>query len=222
MNPERFERIKRVLGRRQPDLTVFMEQVNKSHNFSAIVRNCDAVGALEVHGVFPAKGVELSHHTSAGTTKWVEVRRHADVQAGALHLKDQGFLLLAAHPAPDATDFREVDYTRKVAVLVGAELDGLSPEGLAFADERVVIPMAGMARSLNVSVATALILFEASRQREAAGMYEESRLQPEAQEKLLFEWCHPELADFFKRKGLPYPPLSDDGNALVEPGFNLK
>ncbi len=221
MNPDRFQRIKRVLARRQPDLTVLMEHVNKSHNFSAIVRNCDAVGVLEVHGVFPKKGVELSHHTSAGTTRWVQVRKHPGVDAGARYLKEQGFLLLAAHPSPDATDYREIDYTRKLAIMVGAELDGLSPEGLALADRKVAIPMAGMARSLNVSVATALLLFEASRQREAAGMYEESRLPRGEYEKILFEWCHPELASFFRRKQAPYPPLSEDGEALVEPGFNL-
>ncbi|MGW8266574.1 MAG: tRNA (guanosine(18)-2'-O)-methyltransferase TrmH [Longimicrobiales bacterium] len=221
MNPKRFRRIRRVLTRRQPDLTVLMERVNKSHNFSAILRNCDAVGILEAHAVFPERGVAVSKHASAGTAKWVGVWRHKSVGAGISRLKESGFRVLAAHPSPDAVDYRDVDYSRKVAILVGAELDGLSPEGLAGADERVLIPMAGMARSLNVSVATALILFEAYRQRKAAGMYETSRLPPETFQKLLFEWCHPELADFFQRRGLPYPPLSEDGEALVDPGFNL-
>ena len=221
MNPDRFERIKRVLARRQPDLTVLMEHVNKTHNLSAIVRNGDAVGVLEVHAVYPEKGPDVSPHASAGTSKWIEIRRHPSVEASVRHLRDNGFLLLAAHPSAEATDYREVDYTRKVAVMVGAELDGLSPKGLALADEAVAIPMAGMVRSLNVSVATALILFEAFRQREAAGMYEASRLSPDRFEKVLFEWCHPELADFFERNDLPYPPLSDEGEALVEPGFNL-
>lgn len=221
MNPERFRRIRRVLTRRQPDLTVLMERVNKSHNFSAILRNCDAVGVLEAHAVFPEGGVAVSKHTSAGTSKWVGVRRHRSVEAGISHLKEAGFRVLAAHPSPEAVDYREVDYSRKVVILVGAELDGISPEGLARADERVLIPMAGMARSLNVSVATALILFEAYRQRKTAGMYQTSRLPPEAFQKLLFEWCHPELADLFRKRALPYPPLSEEGEAMVDPGFNL-
>lgn len=221
MNPRRFRRIQRVLTRRQPDLTVLMEQVNKSHNFSAIVRNCDAVGVLEAHAVFSEGGVDLSNHTSAGTSKWIRVHRHRDVAAAVDTLHRQGFRVLAAHPGDEAVDFREMDYTRKVAVMVGAELEGISPEGLALADETLVIPMAGMVRSLNVSVATALILYEAYRQRRAAGMYRESRLPEEDFQRLLFEWCHPELANFFRRRGEPYPPLSDDGEALVDPGFNL-
>jgi tRNA (guanosine-2'-O-)-methyltransferase len=221
MNPGRFERIRAVLNRRQPDLTVLMEQVNKRHNFSAIIRNCDAVGVLEAHAVFPEKGVDLSAHTSAGTAKWVRVHRHPNVEQAVARLRIDGFRVLVAHPGEGAQDYREVDFTRKVAVMVGAELDGISAEGLELADERIAIPMAGMVRSLNVSVATALILFEAFRQREAAGMYRESRL-PEARfRQTLFEWCYPELAAFFREKGRPYPPLSEGGEALTEPGFNL-
>jgi tRNA (guanosine-2'-O-)-methyltransferase len=221
LNPKRFRRIRRVLGRRQPDLTVLMEQVHKTHNFSAIIRNCDAVGVLEAHAVFPEKGVGVSDHTSAGTTKWIKVSRHRGVKEAARLLHSSGFQILAAHPSEGAVDFRKVDYTRKVAIMVGAELEGISPEGLALADETIVIPMAGMVRSLNVSVATALILYEAFRQRQAAGMYEESRLAPEHFQRLLFEWTHPDLAEFFKRRGEPYPPLSEEGEALVDPGFNL-
>lgn len=221
MNPKRFRRIRRVLGRRQPDLTVLMEQVNKTHNLSAIVRNCDAVGILEAHAVFLKSRAGVSRHASAGTSKWVKVRRHRSVREGVNHLRERGFLVLAAHPSAEALDYREVDYSRKIALMVGAELDGISPEGLALADGLVTIPMAGMARSLNVSVATALILFEAYRQRQAAGMYDECRIPPEEFRELLFEWCHPDLAAFFTERALPYPPLSEDGEALVEPGFNL-
>lgn len=221
MNPRRFRRIQRVLSRRQPDLTVLMEQVNKTHNFSAIVRNCDAVGVLQAHAVFPEKGVDLSNHTSAGTSKWIRVHRHRDVEAAVGALHREGFRVLAAHPGDTALDFRQVDYTRKVAVMVGAELEGISGQGLALADETVAIPMAGMVRSLNVSVATALILYEAYRQRREAGMYRQSRLSGEQYERLLFEWCHPELAAFFRKRGESYPPLSDEGEPLVDPGFNL-
>lgn len=218
MNRRRFQRIRRVLLRRQPDLTVLMEQVNKPHNFAAILRNCDAVGVLEAHVVLPEKEMKLSNHTSAGTAKWVAVRNHTHVKAAAGHLRSRGFKILAAHPSPEAVDYRRVDLTRPVALMVGAELEGLSEEGLALADQQVVIPMVGMVRSLNVSVATALLLFEAKRQREEAGLYTTSRL-PEAQfRRILFEWCHPELAALLRRKDRPYPPLSLEGEPLLEPG----
>ncbi|GAM65218.1 tRNA (guanosine(18)-2'-O)-methyltransferase [Vibrio ishigakensis] len=70
-----------------------------------------------------------------------------------------------------------------------------------------------MVQSLNVSVASALILFEAQRQRQLKGMYdnEESSLSKETIHRILFERGHPVLAKVAKRKGLAYPPLDEDG-----------
>ena len=211
MNPERFSKLTSALRRRQPDLTVLMERVHKSHNLSAILRNCDAVGVLEAHAVPPPEGLDIHGHTSAGTSKWVKVVRHATTRDAVETLKGLGFHVLAAHSGPDATDFRAVDYTRPTAIMMGAELLGLSEEGLALADEHVVIPMVGMAHSFNVSVATAILLFEAFRQRQAAGMYDASRLDETEFERILFEWAYPRVARHYRERGTPYPPLSPDG-----------
>ncbi|RMH15481.1 MAG: tRNA (guanosine(18)-2'-O)-methyltransferase TrmH [Gemmatimonadetes bacterium] len=212
--PERFRRLRTTLARRQPDLTVLMEHVHKAHNLSAILRNADAVGVFEAHAVPTDGGLDISFHTSAGTAKWVPVRRHADTGAALTHLRERGFRVLAAHPGVGARDYRDVDYTEPVAVMVGAELHGLSAEALAGADERIVIPMRGMVQSLNVSVATALVLFEAARQREAAGFYDSPRLDPETFERTLFEWAHPRRARELRATGAPYPPLDEDGRIL--------
>jgi len=211
MRPERFRRLRGVLARRQPDLTVLMDRVNKAHNFSAILRNCDAVGVLEAHVVPPDEGLDLHHGTSAGTTKWVWVRRHETVSAAGRHLRGRGFRIVAAHPSEDAADYREVDYTAPVALVLGAELAGVSREGLALADRCVRIPMRGMVHSLNVSVAASLLLFEAQRQREAAEMYGASRLPPDEFERRLFEWAYPSLAAKRRLAGRPYPRLAEDG-----------
>lgn len=218
MSRRRYQRLKAVLNRRQPDLTVLMEHVNKPHNFSAILRNCDSVGVLAAHVVPPKTGVPLSNHASAGASKWIQVQEHPTVHEAVQRLHEGGFRVLAAHPSPEAVDYREIDFIPPVAIMVGAELEGISEEGLALADETVVIPMAGMAKSLNVSVATALILFEAFRQRTAAGLYESSRLDGERYQKLLFEWMHPDLARVLRGKRLPYPPLDEDGEAILERG----
>lgn len=216
MRPERFQRLRAVLTRRQPDLTVLMDQVNKSHNFSAILRNCDAAGVLEAHVVPPDGGLDVHHGTSAGTKKWVRVHHHASAPDAIDHLKGQGFHVVAAHPAADAADYRELDYTRPTAVVMGAELHGVSEEGLRLADGTVKIPMQGMVRSLNVSVATALILFEARRQREAAGLYDASRLDPDDFRARLFEWAYPSLARARRDEGRPYPALTEDGEIVRE------
>jgi tRNA (guanosine-2'-O-)-methyltransferase len=215
IRPERFRRIRKVLDRRQPDLTVLMERVNKSHNFSAILRNCDAVGVLEAHAVPPEHGLDLHAETSGGTAKWIRVHRHPDGPTAIRTLQGRGFQVVAAHPGPEAMDFRRVDFTRPTALLMGAELFGVSDEALELADVTAIIPMMGMVRSLNVSVATALLLYEAMRQREAAGMYAPpSRLPRDRYRETLFEWAYPELAPRFRERGLSYPPLGGDGEIL--------
>ena len=214
MRPERFHRLKDVLTRRQPDLTVLMEHVHKSHNFSAILRNCDAAGVLEAHAVPPERGLDLHHGTSAGTKKWVRVRLHRDIGEAMSHLHEEGFTVLAAHPAREAMDYREIDFTRPTAIMVGAELHGVSDHGLALADRHVVIPMVGMVHSLNVSVATAVLLYEAMRQRQAAGMYDASRMDEEAFRRTLFEWAHPSVAALCREAGRSYPGLGPDGEIL--------
>jgi len=214
VNPERFRRIRAALDRRQPDLTVLMERVNKPHNFSAILRNCDAVGVLQANVVLPEKEIDLHHHTSGGTKRWVQVRVHKTVESAAEALKASGFRILAAHPTEKALDYRQVDFTRPVAFMVGAELDGLSEAGLSLADEAVQIPMLGMVHSLNVSVATALLLYEALRQRQAAGLYDESRLEEGEYHRLLFEASYPEIAQVLRSRNEPYPDLSPEGEFL--------
>ncbi len=211
MGSKRYQRLKEVLERRQPDLTVLMERVNKPHNFSAILRNCDAVGILEVHVVPPDTGLRLHNHASGGTARWVGVHHHEDGPSAIRVLRETGYQVLAADPGSGAVDFREPDYTAPTVLLMGAELYGLSDGALREADATIQIPMLGLARSLNVSVATALILYEAYRQRAAAGLYDKSRLDPEHRRNLLFEWTHPELARCLRERGEAYPELDSEG-----------
>ncbi|RIH85633.1 tRNA (guanosine(18)-2'-O)-methyltransferase [Meiothermus luteus] len=188
-----------VLDKRQPDLTVLMERVHKPHNFSAILRSCDAVGVLEAHAVPPKHGLpeveeglqlEGKTHleTSGSAVKWVALRVHEDTLSALTHLKAQGFQVLAAHLSEQAVDYREADYTRPTCILLGTEKWGVSPEAAALSDGHVRIPMLGMVQSLNVSVAAAVILFEAQRQRLRAGFYDQVRLAPEQYEAVLQEW----------------------------------
>ncbi len=214
MTPKRYAKLRSVLDRRQPDLTVLLDNVHKPHNFSAIVRSCDAVGAFEAHAVWPDPKLKPNHMSSGGTGKWVRVRVHPDLDTAVSVLRENGLQIVAAHPDEDALDFRQVDYTRPSAILLGAELDGVSDAGLRHADVRVAVPMAGMVESLNVSVAAAILLFEAQRQREAAGLYDHSRLDAEIYARTLFEWCHPQVAAHCRRNNRPYPALDENGDIL--------
>lgn len=193
MTPERERRIRDVLARRQPDLTVVMDQVHKPHNLAAISRTCDAVGVHELHGVpLPGHAARLHRDKAAsGAGKWLPLCKHADIGAAYTYLRERGFRLYVAHECDDAVDYRDIDYTLPTAIVVGAELDGVSEAAIAGADAAVSIPMRGMTRSLNVSVATAVILYEAHRQRDAAGYYDSRRLPDDAYEAMYGEWTAP-------------------------------
>jgi tRNA (guanosine-2'-O-)-methyltransferase len=217
VTPERFAKLRRTLLSRQPDLTVVADSVNKSHNVSAILRTADAVGVYRIHAVADT-GVMRRHHMIAGGAKrWVDVVLHPTIEAALAVLHADGWQLLAAHASGRARDYRELDYTHKVAVMVGAELIGLSSAAIEQADEHIAIPMRGLGTSLNVSVATAVILMEAERQRAAAGLYEECRLDPADFERTLFEWCYPEIAERCRHHGLEYPALKEDGSLTSNP-----
>ncbi len=179
-----------MLARRQPDLAVIAEHVHKPHNLSAVLRSCDAVGIGTVHAVKPTGGVPTYSATSASADKWVEVLVHAGVDGAAAAVRRWGAKVYAAHLSPAAVDYREVDYTVPCALLLGNEREGVSPEAAELADAHVIIPMLGMVQSLNVSVAAAVVLFEAQRQRLAAGLYAAPRLPPDELAALEQRWLH--------------------------------
>ena len=194
---------------------MLLDNVHKPHNLSAILRTCDAVGVWEAHAVWPdaqRRRLRLSNAVAGGSGKWVPTRAHDGIDAAVETLRGRGFAVLAAHLSDEAVDFRTLDYTRPVCFLMGAELFGVSDRAAALADRHVVIPMQGMAASLNVSVAAATLLFEAQRQRLAAGLYDRSRLDPEVYERRLFEWAWPRVAVHCRRKGLAYPALDAAGD----------
>ena len=211
MTPERFEKLRDALRRRQPDLTVLVDGVNKTHNVSAILRTADAVGIPRVHAISDNPTLRRHHMIAGGAKQWVDVVLHRSIEAAIDELTQDGWQLISTHPTANARDFREVDYTGKIGLMIGAELRGLSPAAVAAAHVHVRIPMQGLGASLNASVAAAVILFEAERQRRAAGLYDHSRLDPQALERTLFEWAYPEIAALCRKRGTPYPALTADG-----------
>jgi tRNA (guanosine-2'-O-)-methyltransferase len=211
--PRRFERLKAVLDRRMGDLSVLLEQVDKPHNLSAILRSCDAVGVLEAHVVSMAGRLPTLNSTAKGSEKWVALHRHNNTLEVMGQLKDRGFRLYGTHLSTDAIDYRQCDFTGPTAFVLGAEKWGLSAETSALVDQAIVIPMIGMVQSLNVSVATATLLFEALRQREAAGLVptQGEGIPAGRYDSLLFEWAYPQVAAWCQREGRPYPALDAEG-----------
>ncbi len=216
MTPERFQKLQETLSRRQPDLTLLADEVHKAHNLAAIIRTCDAVGIPEVHICNPDIRERQLRGRSMGSNRWVDVQQHDNTVEAGKALKAKGFKVYAAHFSDKARLYHELDYTTPCALLMGSELRGVSPEAAELADEHVIIPMQGMVQSFNVSVAAAIILMEAQRQRQAAGLYDQKRMPADIYKDTLFRWAYPELTRYCDDRQLPYPPLGEQGQ-LIDP-----
>ena len=217
MTPERYQKLKQTLDRRQPDLTVLAEQIHKPRNIAALVRTGDAVGMHELHMVWPWDKHRPYSGTAMGSDRWVNIRRHESLRDGIADLQNKSYKVYAAHLSEQAVDFREVDYTLPCAILVGNEKQGVSEEAAQLVDQHIVIPMMGMVESFNVSVAAAIILNEAQRQRQSAGMYDAPRLGEYEYQQTFFRWAHPHIAKYCHEHDLDYPPVSSDDGEIINP-----
>ncbi|MBD2815016.1 tRNA (guanosine(18)-2'-O)-methyltransferase TrmH [Xenorhabdus sp. Flor] len=217
MNPKRYARICQMMATRQPDLTICLEEVHKPHNVSAVIRSADAVGIHQIHAIWPSHQLRTQLSSAAGSNSWVQVETHSSIEHAISQFKTAGMQILATNLSDKAVDFRQIDYTKPTCIIMGQEKKGISKQAIALADHDIIIPMAGMVQSLNVSVASALILYEAQRQRQLAGMYqrEESILSKEEQQTLLFEGGYPVLAAVAHRKGLERPFIDKQGQIIA-------
>ncbi|HIE58517.1 MAG TPA: tRNA (guanine-N2)-dimethyltransferase [Persephonella sp.] len=185
---KRLKKIKKVLEKRQKDLQVFTDNVKNQHNFSAILRTCDATGVLYLYYRFLGQGNLINEEITMGSHKWVIHTKVKDLDKFFKQKKEEGFQILATYLSEDSIDFRSIDYTKPTLIVVGNEIQGVSKEVLKYTDKKIIIPMYGMAQSLNVSVATAVILYEAQRQREKKGMYDEPSLTEKEINQIIKKW----------------------------------
>ncbi|RMA81096.1 tRNA (guanosine(18)-2'-O)-methyltransferase TrmH [Umboniibacter marinipuniceus] len=211
MTPERFAFFNHLIDHRQLDLTLVNDGIHKQQNLSAILRTCDAVGIARIHRVFDHRSARTFRGTAAGSHKWVDVVTHETSSEAILPLKEQGFQIVAAHLTESSVDFKAIDYTKPTAIVMGNEKFGVSDEALALCDHVVTIPMIGAVESLNVSVAAALILYEAMRQREHTEAFGVRQMGEEAAQKLLFEVTQPRLMRYCIEKKIDYPELDENG-----------
>lgn len=185
----RLEKILTVLGQRQKDLTLVMANIHDPHNVSAIYRSCDAFGVPRVHLYYTETAFPvLAAKTSASARKWVESVRHKNAETLFGALRAAGMKVYATSCSASARPLHEFDLAAPSAVILGNEHSGVSTELTAMADAELYIPMYGMIQSFNVSVAAALILHEASRQRREAGLYDRPSYSPEELDALYELW----------------------------------
>jgi len=190
----RKDRITKVVLRRQLDVVVVLENVHDPHNIGAVLRSCDSVGVVEVFIIYTepqlteetlSKG--LASKSASGAKKWIRTRLFSSVESCANALKSLKLTVLATHLGEDAKSIYKVDLTGPVALVFGNEHDGISDELMAFVDGNIFIPQMGLVKSLNISVACAVSLYELFRQRDTSDMYV-NKVMDEKKERLLTEY----------------------------------
>ena len=190
MTPERTERLNKVLAKRQPGLTVVLENVSDPHNISAVMRTCDAVGVqdiyilntkIDLHEMWSAK-------SSSSAAKWLTVHQFTDAIECFTALRKHFSKIYTTHLSTDAVDMYDLNFTDSIALVFGNEHSGVSEEIIDLADGNFIIPQVGIIKSLNISVACAVTLYEAYRQKEIAGHFDNIRLTAQDYSNLKMQW----------------------------------
>src|SRR6185295_17905442 len=167
MTPERYQRLTAVLGKRQPDLTVVLENVFDPHNVSAVMRTCDAVGIQDIYilnnRIPPHK--KWGYRSSSTAAEWLSIHQFTDAEKCFEEIKKGYSKIYTTHLSEDAADVFKLDLTESVALVFGNETFGVSEDILRYSDGNFIIPQVGIIKSLNISVACAITLYEAFRQK---------------------------------------------------------
>ncbi len=172
----RAEKLKVLAANRQQGLTVILENIYDPHNLGAVLRTCDSVGIAEVYALYTIESPEAlkkisGHKSSSGSKKWVDVHIFEEADACFTAVRKKYDKIYGTHLGADSVGLYDLELDKSVALLFGNEHRGMSEEALSLVDGNFIIPQSGLTKSLNISVACAVTLYEAKRQRIEAGMY---------------------------------------------------
>lgn len=190
MTSERRERLLSVLLKRQPDLTVVLENVFDPHNISAVMRTCDAVGIQELYVLTNKipRHKKWGARSSSSAAKWLTIHQFEDAKECFSAIREKYAKVYTTHLGSDSVSLYDINFTESVALVFGNEHTGVSDEIRAMADGNFMIPQMGIIQSLNISVACAVSIYEALRQKTIAGHYQHQRLNDVTFHTLLDEW----------------------------------
>jgi tRNA (guanosine-2'-O-)-methyltransferase len=205
MTPERTHKLIKVLSKRQSNLTVVMENVQDPHNISAVLRTCDAVGIQDVYILTTKipRHKKFGYKSSSSALKWLTIHEFDHLEECMNAVRKNFSKILTTHLSSDAVQLYDIDFTESVALVFGNEHDGVTDECRALADGNFIIPQMGIIQSLNISVACAVSIYEAMRQKMVAGQYDQASLPKAQMDELLTQWGVEELTP---ETYMPYKP----------------
>ena len=190
MTPERHHKLISVLNKRQGDIAIVMENVFDTHNISAVMRTADAVGVQDIYIL----NTKIPRHkkwgakSSSSAAKWLTVHQFENAEECFSSLRNRYSTILTTHLSSDAVSLHSIDFTKSIALVFGNEHSGVSDEIRAMADGNFIIPQVGIIQSLNISVACAVTLYEAFRQKTNAGHYNQQHLDDVRHNELFKLW----------------------------------
>lgn len=163
ISEERAVLFRKILAKRNTQLTIVVENCHDPHNATAIIRSCDAFGIDTVHIITDKHSFKINNRVSKGTHNYVNIEIHKNISDAYRFLKKQDYTILAsdlgAGKILNTQEVFELYQTKKVALVFGEESLGLTKEASQNADGLFLIPMVGVTQSLNVSVAVAVTTY---------------------------------------------------------------
>ena len=208
LTPHRRERIEAVLARRTRYVTVALEDIYQPHNAAAVLRSCDGFGVQDVHVIENKNTLRLrapGSNVSMGTERWLTLQKYrapkgvpteknmGTVEA-ARNLKAKGYRIAALTLRGNPVDLTEVPLDKPLALFIGTELTGLSDAAHEAADYAVKLPMEGFAQSFNLSVCTAVCLYELTRRLREPKAKTPWPLPEEEKRRLFFDWVYRDVS----------------------------
>lgn len=166
VSERRKGRLVEVLAERTNHLTVVLEDVYQSHNFSAVLRSADIFGIQNIHFIENRNKYKISEDVSMGSTQWLTLNRYQKFENNTreciTQLKNKGYRIVATSLNERSVTLDQLKVDKPIALIFGTELTGISEDVQDMADEFVYLPMFGFTESFNISVCAALCMHELS------------------------------------------------------------
>lgn len=166
VSERRLGRLKEVLNERTNHITLVLEDVYQTHNFSAVLRSADIFGIQTTNFIENRNKYKISEDVSMGSTQWLTLNRYQhhdnNTRACLTDLKEKGYKIVATSLHKNSVSLQELDVSKPIAIVFGTELTGISADVEEMADEFVKLPMYGFTESFNISVCAALCMYELS------------------------------------------------------------
>jgi tRNA (guanosine-2'-O-)-methyltransferase len=150
------------LAARTRHLTILMEDIFQPHNASAVIRTAECFGVQDLHVVERRNEFAPARHITRGALKWLTMHKYRSESNASLeavkHLREKNYRIVVTTPGLKAHTPESLPLAAKTVIIIGTEKEGVSRELLENADDLLNIPMAGFTESLNLSVATGIIV----------------------------------------------------------------